>query len=128
MKPLDPDRKSIELRLLKNEIRSEALNQKDEKLQKKLWRWFYRAKDAEYEVDILVQKSDVRNLLKLAFAQRWFDATQLLDFDDHTDDDEDNNVPPPPPPEEKKRKSKKKPPPDDDDNLPRQMGLWNDEE
>src|SRR5215207_5720476 len=63
MKPIDPDRKSISLRLLKNEIRSEAITQEDEKLQKKLWRWYYRAKDSEYEVDILVQKSDVRDLL-----------------------------------------------------------------
>ena len=77
-----------------------------------------------------MQKSDVRDLLKLAIAKRWLDAAQLLDFEDDADDedDEDTELPPPPPPEEKKRKSRKKPPPDDDDNLPRQMGLWDDEE
>ena len=128
MKPIDPDRKSIELRVLKNEIRGEALTQEDEKLQKKLWRWYYRAKAAEYEVEILVQKSDVRDLLNLAVARGWLNSAQLLDFEDDTDDeDNENSDLPPPPPEEKKRKSKKKPPPDDDDIPPRQMGLWDEE-
>ena len=121
MKPNDDDRKSRSLRWLKNDIHSEAIKQENEALQKKLWRWFYRAKDAEYEVDILVQKADVRDLLRLAIAKGFFN-TELLnpnfefDDDDAADDSEA-------PPEDTKRKSRKQPPPDDD-SLPKQKGLW----
>ncbi len=100
------DRKSISLRWVKNEIRKEAIKQKDDELRNKMWRWYYKLKDSEYEVDILVRESDVRTLLKLAVAKRWLDAlvlTMPLEFDD-----DDEGVPPRPP----------------DDNLPKQLSLW----
>ena len=115
------ERKSISLRWLKNAIRSEAIQQEDPELQKKLWRWYYRAKDAEYEVDILVQKSHVRDLLKLAIAKGFFDA-ELLNLPIEFDDDEDDSDAPPSP-QDTRRKSRKKPP-QDDDNLPKQRGFW----
>jgi hypothetical protein len=71
------ERRSFSLRWLKNELRNEALKEKDEELEKKLWRWYYRAKDAEYEVDILVLGSDVRDMLKDAVARGVFDEELL---------------------------------------------------
>jgi hypothetical protein len=103
------DRKSISLRWVKNEIRKEAIKQENEELRNKLWRWYYKLKDSEYEVDILVRESDVRTLLKLAVAKRWLDAVVLhmpIEFDD--DDDDDEGMPPRPP----------------EDNLPKQLSLW----
>src|SRR5687767_3780776 len=47
------ERISKSLRWLKNDLRNEALKTDDETLQKKLWRWHYRAKDSEYEVEVL---------------------------------------------------------------------------
>jgi hypothetical protein len=102
------DRKSISLRWVKNEIRKEAIKQKDEELKAKLWHWYYKLKDSEYEVDILVRESDVRTLLKLAVAKRWLDALVLHTPIEYDDDDEDEGVPPRPP----------------EDNLPKQLSLW----
>jgi hypothetical protein len=119
------DRKSISLRWVKNEIRKEAIKQGDEELRNKLWRWYYKLKDSEYEVDILVRESDVRTLLKLAVAKRWLDAAVLLlplEFDD--DDDEDGV--PPRPDEATQPKSRKQPPVND--NLPKQLSFWNSEQ
>ena len=117
------DRKSVSLRWVKNEIRKEAIKQKDEELKSKLWRWYYKLKDSEYEVDILVRESDVRTLLKLAVAKRWLDAAVLpLEFDD--DDDEDGV--PPRPQQESKPKSRKHPP--INNNLPKQLSFWDSEQ
>ena len=116
------ERKSLSLRWLKNDLRNEAIKEEDEALQKKLWRWHYRAKDAEYEVDILMEQSDVRDVLKRAIAKGLFDD-ELLNLNLQDDDDEEDSESLP----EKKRKSRKKPPPDDD-NLPTQKGLWDDTE
>ena len=115
------ERKSLSLRWLKNELRNEAIKEKDEALEKKLWRWYYRAKDAEYEVDILVSESDVRDVLKRAIAKGLFDE-ELLNMSIEFDDDDSES-----PSQEQKRKSRKKPPPDDD-NLPKQKSLWDETE
>jgi hypothetical protein len=123
------ERISKSLRWLKNDLRNEALKTEDETLQKKLWRWHYRAKDSEYEVDILMGQSDVRDVLKRAIALGLFDeeVSDLnlnLDIDDADEEGKDDESASPSP-KKKKRKSKKKPPPDDDDgNLPKQKGLW----
>src|SRR5688572_6721950 len=116
------ERRSPSLRWLKNELRNEAIKEKDEVLEKKLWRWYYRAKDAEYEVDILVLSSDVRDMLKDAVARGVFDAELLnliLELVRKKAEEEAESSPP----KEKKRKSKKKPPPADE-NLPKQKTLW----
>jgi hypothetical protein len=121
------ERISKSLRWLKNDLRNEAIKEKDETLEKKLWRWHYRAKDAEYEVDILTEQSDVRDVLKRAIEKGLFDDEDLsnLNLEDH-DEDEDEEAPPPKP-KKKKPKSKKKSPSDEsaeDDKLPKQKGLW----
>src|SRR5215207_2988968 len=88
------ERISKSLRWLKNDLRNEAMKAEDEKLQKKLWRWHYRAKDSEYEVDILLGQSDVRDVLKRAIAQGLLDE-ELSDLNlEVTDDDEDESQPP----------------------------------
>jgi hypothetical protein len=114
------ERKSVSLRWLKNQLREEAIKEEDEERKKKLWRWYFRAEDAEYEVDILVLKAEVRRLLELAVEYGLLDA-EVLKLDMMHDDDEEDEEPPPP--KEKKRKSKKKPPPEDE-NLPKQKTLW----
>jgi hypothetical protein len=112
------ERKSVSLRWLKNQLRAEALKETDEERKKKLWRWYYQAEDAEYEVDILVLQAEVRRLLELAVEYGILDKEVLkLNIDD---DEEEDEAPPPKP---KKRKSKKKPPPEDE-NLPKQKTLW----
>ena len=116
------DRKSVSLRWVKNEIRKEAIKQGDEELRNKLWRWYYKLKDSEYEVDILVRESDVRTLLKLAVAKRWLDAAVLLlplEFDDEDDED---GVPPRPEAATQPKSRKQQPV---NDNLPKQMSFWN---
>jgi hypothetical protein len=115
------DRKSVSLRWVKNEIRKEAIKQEDEELRNKLWRWYYKLKDSEYEVDILVRESDVRTLLKLAVAKRWLDAAVLLLPIEFDDDDDEEGVPPRPQQESKSTSRKKQ---WADDNLPKQMSFW----
>ena len=117
------ERFSKSLRWLKNDIQKEAIKEKDEELEKKLWRWYYRAKDAEYEVDILVLGSDVRDMLKDAVARGVFDAELLRLILELVRAKEAEQDEAPPLPTESKRKSRKKPPPHDD-NLPKQMSLW----
>ena len=121
------ERRSMSLRWLKNDIYNEAIKEKDEKLEKKLWRWYYRAKDAEYEVDILVLGSDVRDMLKDAVARGLFDEELVNLILELIRKKAAEAAETPPPPKEKKRKSRKKPPPEDaleDDIAPRQLGLW----
>jgi hypothetical protein len=128
MKSKKIERISKSLRWLKNDLRNEALKTDDETLQKKLWRWHYRAKDSEYEVEVLKGQSDVRDVLKRAIAlglldEEVSDLNLNLDIDDADSSSLPSSSATPPP--KKKRKSKKKPPPDDDD-LPKQKGLWED--
>ena len=121
------ERRSLSLRWLKNDIYNEAIKEKDEKLEKKLWRWYYRAKDAEYEVDILVLGSDVRDMLKDAVAREVLDeelVNLLLEF---IRKKEQEKAETPPPSKAKQPKSKKQPPPPEaleEDPAPRQLGLW----
>ena len=117
------ERFSKSLRWLKNDIQKEALKEKDEELEKKLWRWYYRAKDSEYEVDILVLSSDVRDMLKDAVARNVFDAELLRLILEMVRKHEANDDDVPPPPKETQPKSRKQPPPEDD-TQPRQLGLW----
>ena len=118
------ERFSKSLRWLKNDIQKEALKEKDEVLEKKLWRWYYRAKDSEYEVDILVLGSDLRDLLKDAVARELFDPELVRLILELVRKQEADKAETPPPPREKQPKSHKQPPPDDDDPQPRQLKLW----
>jgi hypothetical protein len=112
------ERKSISLRWLKNQLREEAIKEEDEERKKKLWRWYFKAEDAEYEVDILVLKAEVRRLLELAVEYGLLDK-EVLKLDIGDDEEDEESLPPKP----KKRKSRKKPPPEDE-NLPKQKTLW----
>src|SRR5215204_5386026 len=115
-------RSSLFLRWLKNELRDEAIKCTDEELKKKLWRWYYRAQNAEYEVNELVLKAELRDVLELLLIHKVIDVERLknLKIEFGIEDIEIVEVPPPP---EDKRKSRKKTPPDAD-NLPKQLSLW----
>jgi hypothetical protein len=112
------ERSSVTLRWLKNQLREEAIKEKDEERKKKLWRWYFRAEDAEREVDILVLKAEIRALLEIA-AEHGIIDRELLKLHMVRDDDEDDSEAPPKP---KQSRGKKKPA--DDENLPKQMSLW----
>jgi hypothetical protein len=114
------NRKSHFLRWLKNELRDEAIKCKDEELKSKLWRWYYRAQNAEYEVNELVLKAEIRNVLELLLVHKVIDVERLksLKIEFGIEELEIVEVPP----EEEKPKSRKKPP--TDDNLPKQLSLW----
>ena len=117
------ERFSKSLRWLKNELQKEAIKEKDEELEKKLWRWYYRAKDAEYEVDILVLGSDVRDMLKDAVARGLFNEELVNLILELIRKKAQEAAESPPPPKEKQPKFRKKPPPEDE-NLPKQMTLF----
>ena len=115
------NRKSRLLAWLKSELRDEAIKATDEELKKKLWRWYYRAQNAEYEVNELVLKAEIRDVLELLIIHKVIDVERLknLKIEFGVDDIEIAEVPP----KQQKRKSRKKTP-SDDDNLPRQKSLW----
>ena len=71
------DRKSRLLSWLKNELRDEAIKATDEELKTKLWRWYYRAQNAEYEVNELVLKAEIRNVLELLLVHKVIDVERL---------------------------------------------------
>ena len=116
------NRKSRMLSWLKNELRDEAIKCPDEELKSKLWRWYYRAQNAEYEVNELVLKAELRDVLELLLIHKVIDVERLknLKIEFGIEDIEIVEVPPPP---EDKRKSRKKPAPDNED-LPKQLSLW----
>ena len=115
------NRKSRMLSWLKNELRDEAIKCTDEELKKKLWRWHYRAQNAEYEVNELVLKAELRDVLELLLVHKVIDVERLknLKIEFGIEDMEIVEVPP----EVKKPKSRKKLPPDNA-NLPKQLSMW----
>ena len=116
------NRRSLLLRWLKNELRDEAIKTTDEELKKKLWRWYYRAQNAEYEVNELVLKAEIRDVLELLLVHKVIDVERLknLKIEFGIENIEIVEVPLP---LEDKRKSRKKSPPDNED-LPKQLSLW----
>jgi hypothetical protein len=116
------DRKSRMLSWLKNELRDEAIKCTDEELKAKLWRWYYRAQNAEYEVNELVLKAEIRDVLELLIFHKVINVARLknLKIEFGIEDMEIVEVPPE---ETKQPRGKKKSSPDDD-NLPKQLSLW----
>jgi hypothetical protein len=114
------NRKSRLLAWLKSELRDEAIKATDEELKAKLWRWYYRAQNAESEVNELVLKAEIRNVLELLLVHKVIDVERLknLKIEFGIEDMEIVEVPPP----DKKPKSRKKPP--DNEDLPKQLSLW----
>ena len=108
------NRKSQTLAWLKAEIREQALKLPEGEERDRLWRWYYRAQTAEFEVNALVMEAEIRTLLQYAVEYGLIkqDAVNRL-----FDDDES-------PPAPKPKKSRRKKSSDDDDNLPKQKGFW----
>jgi hypothetical protein len=119
MKP--SDRKSRMLTWLKNELRDEAIKCTDEELKSKLWRWYYRAQNAEYEVNELVLKAEIRDVLELLIFHKVINVARLknLKIEFGIEDLEIVEVQPeqPKPPKGKKKSA-------NDNNLPKQLPLW----
>jgi hypothetical protein len=115
------NRKSRMLSWLKSELRDEAIKCTDEELKSKLWRWYYRAQNAEYEVNELVLKAELRDVLELLLIHKVIDVERLrnLRIEFGIEELEIVEVPP----EEKKPKTRKQSPPDNA-NLPKQLKLW----
>jgi hypothetical protein len=107
---------SYNLTELKNDLRKRALKEKDEEERRDYWRLYYKAVDAEHEVNDMVKDAEIRRMLELAIAygmlpDNWKEElAQLL---------------------EDKANKKKKPPVDsnidDEDIPPRQMRLFDEE-
>ena len=115
------NRKSRLLSWLKSELRDEAIKTTDEELKAKLWRWYYRAQNAEYEVNELVLKAEIRDVLELLIFHKVINVARLknLKIEFGIEDWEIVEVQPEQP---KPSRGKKKPV--DDDNLPKQLTLW----
>ena len=58
-------RKSYSLAKVKNRLRAEALKTEDEELAKLFWSMYYDARNAEYEVDAVVQQTEIRRLVEI---------------------------------------------------------------
>ena len=58
-------RKSYSLAKVKNRLRTEALKTEDEELAKLFWSMYYDARNAEYEVDALVQDTKILRLVEI---------------------------------------------------------------
>jgi hypothetical protein len=58
-------RKSYSLAKVKNRLRAEALKTEDEELAKLFWSMYYDVRNAEYEVDALVQDTKILRLVEI---------------------------------------------------------------
>ena len=108
---------SYHLTELKKELRKRALKEKNEEKRRDYWRLYYKAVDAEHEVDSTVADAEIRTLIDYGLRygrlpNDWKEELAKL--------------------QEDKAEEKKQPPVDDDidddDIPPRQLGLWNEEE
>ena len=58
-------RKSYSLSKIKGRLRAEALRTEDEELAKLFWSLYYDARNAEYEMDALVQDTKILRLVEI---------------------------------------------------------------
>jgi hypothetical protein len=103
---------------LKKELRNRAMKEKNEEKRRDYWRLYYKAVDAENEVNDMVRVAELRRALELMIAygmlpDNWREELAKLE-------------------EDKADADKKKQPPvdnsiDDDDIPPRQLGLWDEQ-
>ena len=75
-------RKSYSLAKVKNRLRAEALKTEDEEVAKLFWSLYYDARNAEYEVDAVVQHTQILRLVEImvqhGLLQRAIDEAQAL--------------------------------------------------
>ena len=86
-------RKSYSLAKVKNRLRAEALKTEDEELAKLLWSMYYDVRNAEYEVDALVQNTKILRLVEIMVQHGLLqfaldDLKALLDKPEQGDDTE----------------------------------------
>jgi hypothetical protein len=112
---MKPKRKSQTLAWLKAELRAEALKLPEGEERDRLWRWYYRAQTAEFEVNALVLEAEIRTLLQYAVEYGLIKADAVNNL---FADDEPPQTPKP------KKSRRKKSAANVDDNLPKQKKLW----
>ena len=111
---MKPKRKSQTLAWLKAELRAEALKLPEGEERDRLWRWYYRAQTAEFEVNALVLEAEIRTLLQYAIEYGLIKAEAVKNL---FNDDEPSQPPQP-------KKSRRKKSAEVDDNLPKQKKMW----
>jgi hypothetical protein len=106
---------SYHLAQLRRELHKRALKEKDEEKRRDYWRLYYKARDAEAEVNGLVADSEILTLLDYALRYGRLPENWREEIAKHLEDKAD-------------AEEKKQPPVDDsiddDDIPPRQLGLW----
>ena len=75
-------RKSYSLAKVKSRLRAEAIKTEDEELAKLFWSLYYDARNVEYEVDAVVQETEIRRLVEImvqhGLLQRAIDEAKAL--------------------------------------------------
>jgi hypothetical protein len=114
---MQPKHKSQYVAQVMREIRQAALDEENEKLRGKLWRWYYRLQHGEDEIQLMLKDTAMRNVLEFIIEYGMLPLNwkeEIAKFIAQMEADED-----------------KQPSPvddiDDEDIPPRQMRLWQDE-
>jgi hypothetical protein len=109
---------SYHLAQLRRELHKRALKEKDEEKRRDYWRLYYKARDAEAEVNGLVADSEILTLLDYALRYGRLPDNWREEIAKFIKDKED-------------AEEKKQPPVDDsvddDDIPPRQLGFWDEQ-
>jgi hypothetical protein len=99
------------------EIRQAALDEENEKLRGKLWRWYYRLQHGEDEIQLMLKDTAMRNVLEFIIEYGMLPLDwkeEIAKFVAQMEADEDK---PPSPVDDI----------DDGDIPPRQMRLWDEQ-
>jgi hypothetical protein len=110
---------SYHLAQLRRELHKRALKEKDEEKRRDYWRLYYKARDAEAEVNGMVADSEILTLLDYALRYGRLPENWREEIAKHLEDKADAEEKKPPPVDDSA---------DDDDIPPRQLGFWNEEE
>ena len=111
-------RVSYQLAQLRRELHKRAMKEKDEEKRRDYWRLYYKAQDAEAEVNGLVADAEIRTLLDYALLYGRLPDDWREQIAKFIQDKANADEPQPPPVDEV----------DDDDIPPRQLGFWDKEE
>jgi hypothetical protein len=115
---MQPKHKSQYVAQVMREIRQAALDEENEKLRGKLWRWYYRLQHGEDEIQLMLKDTAMRNVLEFIIEYGMLPLDwkeEIAKFLARIEADEDK--PPSPVIDDI----------DDDDIPPRQLGFWEDQ-
>jgi hypothetical protein len=115
---MQPKHKSQYVAQVMREIRQAALDEENEKLRGKLWRWYYRLQHGEDEIQLMLKDTAMRNVLEFIIEYGMLPLDwkeEIAKFMAQMEADEDK---PPSPVDDSIN---------DEDIPPRQMRLWNED-